>query len=326
MRIKVESLSPKGISVINGSADQLAFLDVNEVKRTNYADGVKDDNVIISLSDICISEIEIDSTRDIDFFVHVDKPVIEMMFFISSKSTFYLSDVKNPIYIENNQHNIFYNPQNGYRSKWQAGKGQKVVTVTLYPDTFIKYLDPKIYRSFLKAIDENRNAVLFNQNLTITPRMYVLLDEIIKNQHAHGVRRLYIENCIYELMFLQIEQFNSLKKRNEIRIPNNIEKRIIEARELIDDNLSSPFSILDLAKKVGINDYHLKKGFKELYNNTVYMYTTQKRMEKAKNLLLKHDLNVNEVAYMLGYNDATNFSAAFKKYYGYTPGKIVYHK
>jgi len=326
MKIRVESISPTGISVTNGSADELSFLEVSEVKRTNFADGVKDDNLIISLSDICVSEIEIDSLTEIDFFVQINKPVIEMMFFISSKSTFYLNDVKNPISIENNQHNIFYNPQDGYRSIWEAGKGQKVITITLYPDVFIKYLDAKLFHKFLKAIEQHKNAVLFNQNLTITPRMYVLLDEIVKNQHVHGARRLYIENCIYELMFLQIEQFSNLKKTNITRIPNNIEKKIVEAKELIDQNLSSPYSILNLAKEVGINDYHLKKGFKELYNNTVYLYTTQKRMEKAKHLLLKQDLNVNEVAYMLGYNDATNFSAAFKKFYGYTPGKIIRNK
>jgi AraC-like DNA-binding protein len=45
-------------------------------------------------------------------------------------------------------------------------------------------------------------------------------------------------------------------------------------------------------------------------------------MEQSRYLLINEDANVNEVAFMMGYKDATNFTAAFKKYFGYTPGTI----
>ena len=135
--------------------------------------------------------------------------------------------------------------------------------------------------------------------------------------------RFLIDNCIYELFFLQIEQYNNLIDRTKSTLSANLQNKIIEVKNIIDDNLSTALSIMNLAQLVGINDYHLKKGFKELYNTTIYSYTVKKRMYKSKELLLNEELNVNEVAFLMGYNDATNFTAAFKKYYGYTPGKIV---
>lgn len=323
MRIKVESLSPKGISVENGSADKLTFLDVNEVRRTNVLDGIEDKNNIISLSDICISEIEIDTRKDIDFYVNVDKPVIEMVFFISSNSTLKVDGIIEPILMFENQHNIFFYHKTGYQSLWKSGENQKIFTITIYPDNITKYLCNKSFKIFLNSIELQKNAVLFNQNLTITPKMYSLLKDIVDNKHAQGLRRLHIENCVYELLFLQIEQYNNLVKNTESKISTGIQNKITEAKELIDLNLKSPLSISDIALSIGINDYHLKKGFKELYNNTIYNYTISKRMEYAKRLLKDREMNVNEVAYVLGYNDSTNFTAAFKKYFGYTPGKLT---
>ncbi|HAV02458.1 MAG TPA: hypothetical protein DCW95_04565, partial [Chryseobacterium sp.] len=67
MKIHVESTSPAGISVVNGPADNQAFLEVHETRRTNIADGVQDKNVILSLSNACISEITIDTELNVDF-------------------------------------------------------------------------------------------------------------------------------------------------------------------------------------------------------------------------------------------------------------------
>ena len=127
---------------------------------------------------------------------------------------------------------------------------------------------------------------------------------------------------MYELFFLQIEQYSNLVSKSENPTPLRIKNKIIEVKEFIDNNLTESHSIMSLSRLVGINDFHLKKGFKHLYNQTIYSYIIQKRMEQSRYLLINEDANVNEVAFMMGYKDATNFTAAFKKYFGYTPGTI----
>jgi len=47
-------------------------------------------------------------------------------------------------------------------------------------------------------------------------------------------------------------------------------------------------------------------------------YLFAKRMEFAKNELLKKT-KVEDIAYALGYKNASNFSRAFKKYTGVSP-------
>ncbi|REC50215.1 hypothetical protein DRF67_01395 [Chryseobacterium pennipullorum] len=322
MKIKVDSLSPTGISVINGIPKKIDFLEIVETQRTSFADGVQDRNLILALSDICISNIEIDALRDIDFYVQADQPVIEMMFFLSGSTVLYLDGNSDSVSIDSNQHNIVYYSQSGYRSVWPCGKGKKAVTITIYPENIARYLKGVQYSDFLKNMERQRNTALFDHHLNITPKMHLLLNEIIANRHAGGLRRLYIENCVYELLFLQIEQYSALSEKNEKPVPSVIEKKISGIRELIDQNLPHPYSISELSRLAGINEYHLKKSFKALYHQSIYSYTISRRMEKAKSLLLNEDMNVNETAFMMGYSDSTNFTAAFKKHFGFTPGKI----
>ena len=49
---------------------------------------------------------------------------------------------------------------------------------------------------------------------------------------------------------------------------------------------------------------------------------TEKRMEKAKELLLGSNMKISEICERCGYPDQHYFSYGFKKYYGVSPAKM----
>ncbi|MEM6437389.1 MAG: helix-turn-helix transcriptional regulator, partial [Cyanobacteria bacterium P01_D01_bin.115] len=63
----------------------------------------------------------------------------------------------------------------------------------------------------------------------------------------------------------------------------------------------------------------LKRGFKEVFGSTVFDYLRDRRMEKARQLLLDGQLKVATVARVVGYHSPTSFNAAFKQSYGVSP-------
>lgn len=87
-------------------------------------------------------------------------------------------------------------------------------------------------------------------------------------------------------------------------------------------HLDEVFTDIDVIEKLpGIFGYsynYIYKLFKKYNGVTVRDYLFAKRMEFAKNELLKKT-KVEDIAYALGYKNASNFSRAFKKYTGVSP-------
>lgn len=98
-------------------------------------------------------------------------------------------------------------------------------------------------------------------------------------------------------------------------------RKINNAKSIIANTLQNPCSLIELAHKVGLNDFKLKKCFKEVYGTTVFGYLHDIRMDKAC-ILLKQKEKISEVAYAIGYKNAQHFTAAFKKKFGVVPSEF----
>jgi AraC-like DNA-binding protein len=98
---------------------------------------------------------------------------------------------------------------------------------------------------------------------------------------------------------------------------------MIKVEHLLLNNYAVNFpSIETLAKAVFMSESKLKKLFKQSYGMAVYQYYQKNRMHKAKELLAVGKLSVSETGAALGYQNLSNFSAAFKKEFGCLPSEF----
>lgn len=91
---------------------------------------------------------------------------------------------------------------------------------------------------------------------------------------------------------------------------------------LLEHYLEPSLSLGLLCRRFGLNEFKLKKGFKQLFGHTVFGYVQEMRMKTARQILAEGKMNVNEVADHLGYSSPNHFSTAFKKMYGIPPAKL----
>lgn len=91
---------------------------------------------------------------------------------------------------------------------------------------------------------------------------------------------------------------------------------------LIEKDLRQHYSIVSLAAYSGINRQKLTTGFKSLFGQTIYTYYQHKRMQLAQTLLVTSDLPIKLVSKKAGYGNTSNFSIAFRKFYGITPAQM----
>lgn len=165
------------------------------------------------------------------------------------------------------------------------------------------------------------NQVLKDQEVEqniFTPEVYLWLNRLKSHSYQGRVERIFLESKILELMIIYLQRRNapsSSLKEDDL-------KKIMLARQFIENDLQHPGSLLEISRKAGINDFKLKKGFKILTGYTVFGYLYKLRMEKAHFLLLQEKKSVNEVAFLVGYKNAQHFITAFKKQYQVSPGSL----
>ncbi len=138
-----------------------------------------------------------------------------------------------------------------------------------------------------------------------------------------NIKRIRTEAKVLEMIAAVINQLELQCGENvpaSFLKSHDIEK-IYQAKKYIERNLRSPCSLIELSRKVGLNDFKLKKGFKEVVGNTVFGYLADCRMKKANDLLLEKK-SVSEVSYLVGYKNPHHFTAAYKKKYGVLPSTL----
>ncbi|WP_316737033.1 AraC family transcriptional regulator [Pedobacter aquatilis] len=151
------------------------------------------------------------------------------------------------------------------------------------------------------------------------PEVTSILMDLFDDKINPRIEKLHLKAKIYQLLILFI---NKSKPKQSFSMKRDDVDKILNAKQLIEANFRIPFSLIELSRKVGINDYKLKKGFREIIGNTVFGYLYEIRMEKAYELLSKEFKSVGEVAFLVGYKNPQHFTAAFKKKFSILPGNL----
>lgn len=158
----------------------------------------------------------------------------------------------------------------------------------------------------------------------ITAKHRKIISDIFNNADSSNLPELFIKSRVLRLT----EDFlNSICNRGLDTIPEFINHKdfqaIIKVEHLLLKNYTTDFpSIQTLAKTAYMSESKLKKLFKKAYGMAIYQYYQKNRMHKAKELLSSRKHSVSQVGAMLGYQNMSNFSAAFKKEFSCLPSEI----
>ncbi len=151
------------------------------------------------------------------------------------------------------------------------------------------------------------------------------IEEFLDCEHEGFMKKVYQEGKVYEILTHQLKQYlDDLNEPNKrIILRQATIERIEEAVAIIDEELEKVDAVVNLAKRVGLNQNTLQNGFKQLYKTSVNEYIQNFRVEKAKALLENSELNITEITYKVGINSRSYFSKLFKKKYGVTPKQYL---
>lgn len=92
------------------------------------------------------------------------------------------------------------------------------------------------------------------------------------------------------------------------------------AKDLLAANLSSPPSVSEVAKEVGLSSSHFSRAFKASIGRSPHAWLQEVRVDHAKDLLIDPEISLAAVAMESGFADQSHFTRIFGRVTGATPG------
>ena len=93
------------------------------------------------------------------------------------------------------------------------------------------------------------------------------------------------------------------------------------AIDLIEENISDPLQVPEIACHVGISQRQLERQFRRAMGCSVVQFGLLLRLQHARVLLISTDLGVREIATASGFNSLSHFAYAFRKCFGRRPSE-----
>jgi AraC-like DNA-binding protein len=103
-----------------------------------------------------------------------------------------------------------------------------------------------------------------------------------------------------------------------MNLTNDIYLRIATAKIYIDDNYHESINLQEISQQAFLSRFHFHRLFTKIYRRTPHQYLTQKRLDKARDLLAENK-PVTEVCNEVGFESIGSFSVLFKKEIGFAP-------
>jgi AraC family transcriptional regulator len=194
----------------------------------------------------------------------------------------------------------------------------EVVASFRRPDTAFVDLDLDTFfnsPNFLENSYECRetNVGLFLQNLDFANTKKIYQTEGFSKDFYFAIAEKVVADHIPT--FKELQNIATIK----LQTRKDLWRRINQSKVFIDTYFAQIANIQEIAKEVGMSEYHFFRTFKAVYGISPHQYLLHKRLEYAHKILKNGNFSVSEAALETGFGDIYAFSKAFKKLFGYAP-------
>jgi AraC-like DNA-binding protein len=104
-------------------------------------------------------------------------------------------------------------------------------------------------------------------------------------------------------------------------VPEQLLVHLRRARDHADRHYAEELDLDELAASAAVSKYHFLRCFAATYGKTPAVYLTERRIERAQDLLRATNLTVTEVCHLVGYASLGSFSTRFRQLVGVSPSE-----
>lgn len=179
------------------------------------------------------------------------------------------------------------------------------------------HFDGKCASDFTGLLNGKGLAVLQAGHLPEAASLFAELQRLNRSENRNMELNLssYMHQLLCRIADLQYHDATVSKYRA-------LQPDIDRAIGYIHENYGQPVTVDTLAEISRMSKYHFIRVFRELTGDTPYNYLTLYRIGQSKRLLTDTAMSVQEIAQEVGFSNAKNYIACFRKYTMTTPSRF----
>lgn len=131
--------------------------------------------------------------------------------------------------------------------------------------------------------------------------------------------RLYAESLNTQLALHLLWSYSTLPNPAEVRAPGRTDPRLGRAIDFIHASLANEISLGELADLAGLSPNYFLSAFKRATGKTPHRYLTEKRIDKACELLHNPHFSIVAVSLAVGYSSQSHMTTVFRRLMKTTP-------
>lgn len=210
-------------------------------------------------------------------------------------------------------------------------------------ETFNIHFGEELYNDVINVLSHKQSTLMDYAaegnlaNFELLPKSgWMSSDLSLKINHLY--RYCQTSNCDYspdieyELMsgilaLVLNESMNKLKRIEwvsalKLATKTELFRRAGLAIDFMHENIFKEVHLDELSSHCGLSKFHLLRVFKEVYGYTPREYMASLRLEKAKELILKTNLPLSDIALMLGFSELSAFTRFFTRHTYINPSQL----
>ncbi len=133
--------------------------------------------------------------------------------------------------------------------------------------------------------------------------------------------RLFVES-LGNAAILRLKRIFSDKAGATPRSSGMSRERLRRVTEYIDAHLGDDLTLDVLADIACLSAHHLSRSFHRTVGVRLHRYVLQRRIERAKQLILETELSMAEIGWMVGFGSQAAFTKRFHQEVGQSPARL----
>ncbi len=186
---------------------------------------------------------------------------------------------------------------------------------TVMIDFSPKYLSTMALEMNLSSHIELKETLSVKDEL-IQHLSLAFLTEVEKKEESS---RLFADSLAHTLMFHIIKNYTNAIVQAKQFLGGLSGNKLRRVTDFINDNLEQDLTLTEIATVADLSHFHFARSFRKTMGVTPQQYITNRRIEKAKELLAKSNLPIVEIGFQTGFKNQSHFTTLFRKFTSLTP-------